>query len=46
MGVQRGIPVRAQEKVIKVGYFDKCCVVQEGTGEYSGYIVDYLEKIA
>lgn len=36
----------ASERVIRVGYFKQCGFLEEKKGTYSGYAVDYLEKIA
>ena len=38
--------VRAEERVIRVGYDSNSKFIQEIDGEYYGYGVEYLEKIA
>ena len=41
------IPIKADEhKIIRVGYDVNASFIQENNGEYSGYGVEYLEKIA
>ena len=41
------IPVSAEKKVIRVGYMDfQNFIYEEPDGTYSGYGVEYLEKIA
>jgi len=34
-----------KEQIIRVGYFEQCGFIEENGGIYSGYAVDYLEKI-
>lgn len=45
-GVSGAEPVKADGKVIKVGYVQGESFITESNGEYSGYCVDYLKEIA
>lgn len=44
------LPIKAAQaeevKTVRVGYFEQCGFIEENNGSYSGYAVDYLEKIA
>ena len=35
-----------EEKTVRVGYFEQCGFIEKQNGSYSGYAVEYLEKIA
>lgn len=35
-----------ESETVRVGYFEQCGFIEEEKGEYSGYAVDYLEKIS
>ncbi len=48
LGMLPALSARAEdeEKIIRVGYFEQCGFIEEKNGIYSGYAIDYLEKIA
>ena len=35
-----------KDETVRVGYFEQCSFIERENGKYSGYAVEYLEKIA